>query len=175
MLRGSRQQAPWHSGSPSTLRPGPRRAFPLRPHKRQLLCIPVHRPGPWSVSLTPAGLPHPFLPGDLTGQLLDPVEKRVCCASVQRLWTKQGHTPAGRATPGPLPEGKENRVRGLGLGAGRGLGWGKMMLRKGKSEVAGASPAAGLLPVEVDWPAPEVEVIVGQLPLWTERGKGPES
>lgn len=59
--------------------------------------------------LTLADLPHPsFLPGDLTGQLLDPVEKCVCCSPVQRLWTKQGHTPAGRATSGPLPEGKNN-------------------------------------------------------------------
>lgn len=44
-----------------------------------------------------------------------------------------------------------------------------MMLRKGKREVTWALPAAGLLPVEVDGPAPEVKVIVGQLSLWTER------
>lgn len=41
------------------------------------------------------------------------------------------------------------------------------------SERAGASPAAGLFPVEVDWPAPEVKVVPGELPLWwAERDGG---
>lgn len=110
---------PWHAGSPRTPpRPGPRRAFPHRRHTEQTAlgltsdsssASKFTAQGPWSVSLTPADRPHPsFLPGDLTGQLLDPVEKRVCCSPVQRLWTKQGHTPAGRAASGPLPEGKNN-------------------------------------------------------------------
>ena len=37
---------------------------------------------------------------------------------------------------------------------------------QGGSERTGASPAAGFFPVEVDWPAPEVKVVVGELPLW---------
>ena len=45
--------------------------------------------------------------------------------------------------------------------------------RAGWSERTGASPAAGLFPVEVHWPALEVKVVVGKLPLWwagRERG-----
>lgn len=45
-----------------------------------------------------------FPPGDLTRQLLDPVEEGVCRPPVQGLWAEQGHAPAGRAPPGPLPE-----------------------------------------------------------------------
>lgn len=37
---------------------------------------------------------------------------------------------------------------------------------QGGSERTGASPAAGFFPVEVNWPAPEVEVVVGELSLW---------
>lgn len=32
-------------------------------------------------------------------------------------------------------------------------------------ERTGVSPAAGFLPVEVDWPAPKVKVVVGELHL----------
>lgn len=35
-----------------------------------------------------------------------------------------------------------------------------------------ASPAAGFFPVEVNGPAPEVEVVVGELPLWWAGRKG---
>ena len=44
-------------------------------------------------------------PGDLTRQLLDPVEKGVCRPPVQGLRAEQGHPPAGRAPSGLLPEG----------------------------------------------------------------------
>lgn len=45
-----------------------------------------------------------FPPGDLTRQLLDPVEKGICCPPVQGLWAEQGHTPVGRAPSGLLPK-----------------------------------------------------------------------
>ncbi|KAL0622740.1 LOW QUALITY PROTEIN: hypothetical protein AAY473_006328, partial [Plecturocebus cupreus] len=49
-----------------------------------------------------------FLPGDLTRQLLNPVEEGVCCPPVQGLWAKQGHTLVGRASSRLLPkEGKD--------------------------------------------------------------------
>lgn len=46
---------------------------------------------------------------------------------------------------------------------------------QGGNERTGTSPAAGLFPVEVDWPALKVKVVVGELPLWwagRERGGG---
>lgn len=49
------------------------------------------------------------------------------------------------------------------------------MPRKGKNQVNAVSPAAGLFPVEVDGPAPEVKVIVGQLPLWIDEGRRTEN
>lgn len=57
-----------------------------------------------------ASLPCHVPPGDLTRQLLNTVEEGVCCSSVQGLWTKQGHTPAGRAPSRLLPE-KEKEAR----------------------------------------------------------------
>uniref|UniRef100_A0A7N9DC07 Proline rich coiled-coil 2A n=1 Tax=Macaca fascicularis TaxID=9541 RepID=A0A7N9DC07_MACFA len=51
-----------------------------------------------------ASPPCHFPPGDLTRQLLNPVEEGVCCSPVQGLWAKQGHTPAGRAPSRLLPE-----------------------------------------------------------------------
>lgn len=65
---------------------------------------PVSEPSPCVLS-TPAGFSSLLLPpGDLTRQLLDSVEEGVCCPPVQGLWAKQGHTPAGRAPSGLLPE-----------------------------------------------------------------------
>lgn len=70
---------------------------------------------PRSLGLTePPQQPPPFPPGNLAGQLLDPVEECVCSSPVQRLWAEQGHAPAGMATSRPLAEeGKKegNRVR----------------------------------------------------------------
>lgn len=63
-----------------------------------------------------ASLPCCFPPGDLTRQLLDPVEEGVCCPPVQGLWAKQGHTLAGRAPSRLLPEDRKLQGR-MGSGA----------------------------------------------------------
>lgn len=52
---------------------------------------------------------------------------------------------------------------GVEVGDRSGQGW---------SERTGASPAAGFFPVEVDWPAPEVKVVVGELPLRRAEREG---
>lgn len=145
---------------------------PLPQHETHSTRPQSQSPGALPTSPPPAASPH-FLPGNLARQLLDPVEECVCCSPVQRLWAEQGHAPAGMATSGPLAEEgnkEENRVRRSRLDR-RCLGDAGGM-RTGKSRITGASPAAGLFPVEVDWPAPEVEVIVGQLPLqWAQKGE----
>lgn len=162
-----------HPGSPSA----PQRSLgltePHPPRMRHTAQGPkVRVQGPCLHPLPQLPPPH-FLPGNLARQLLDPVEECVCCSPVQRLWAEQGHAPAGMATSGPLAEEgnkEENMVRRSRLDR-RCLGDAGGM-RTGKSRITGASPAAGLLPVEVDWPAPEVEVIVGQLPLrWAQKGE----
>lgn len=53
--------------------------------------------------------------------------------------------------------------RGMEVGNRTEQGW---------SAGTGASPAAGFFPVEVNWPAPEVEVVVGELPLWWAGREG---
>ena len=65
--------------------------------QRLLLFLPV-----------PISESHAFLPGDLTRQLLDSVKEGVSRPPVQGLWAEQGHTPAGRAPPGLLPEERKD-------------------------------------------------------------------
>lgn len=62
---------------------------------------------PCSLHLSSPLLPA-FLPGDLTRQLLDSVKEGVSRPPVQGLWAEQGHTPAGRAPPGLLPEERKD-------------------------------------------------------------------
>lgn len=64
---------------------------------------PVLEPQPMFPPLSSPLLPA-FLPGDLARQLLNSVEEGVGRPPVQGLWAEQGHTPAGRAPPGLLPE-----------------------------------------------------------------------
>lgn len=56
-----------------------------------------------------------------------------------------------------------------GTGAQREVEMGERE-EQGWSNRTGASPATGFFPVEVNWPAPEVEVVVGELPLWWAAG-----
>lgn len=84
----------------------------LRQQTRGILVLQV-LPEAWASQSLPSS-PPPFPPGNLAGQLLDPVEECVCSSPVQRLWAEQGHAPAGMATSRPLAEeGKKegNRVR----------------------------------------------------------------
>lgn len=68
-------------------------------------------------------------------------------------------------------EGRHYDLRGHG-GGGTGQGRDYLEWFQGEeySKRTGASPAAGFFPVEVDWPAPEVKVVVSKLPLqWTRE------
>lgn len=74
-----------------------------------------------------------------------------------------GRVGSGAASWASEVRGREVGLKGEGAG-GRPWPQGGARRDGGREELG--SPAAGLLPVEVHWPAPEVEVVAGQLPLW---------